>query len=183
MAKLLVTDPQEIQMIIEAIAYYDPTRIDWDEREHGTMPAISELGGLERYIDQVPVLDPLGVQIIDDVVVRDEDGEIVYTLTPLTDGEGLPVLDSEGNPMFIPETVDVPRTRSVNKLRVNTAKKALHDDALQAITDAEEAEAAIDSDLDSRKATIRAALASWETVTQAQLKQAVRYLLKKDLRE
>jgi len=52
MAKLLVTHPSGLQEVIEVGPggdFYDPSRVDWDDRIHGTLPVEkNEVGGWKR---------------------------------------------------------------------------------------------------------------------------------------
>ena len=68
-------------------------------------------------------------------------------------------------------------------LCVNAAQKDLHDAAVSAREAAEANEVAVDDDLRTRREQVRALLADWDSVTAAQLKQIIRWLVKKELRQ
>jgi len=187
MPKLLVTTPRNIQKIIQIGingAYFDNRYVDWDERIHGALPDFTELGGIERYIDHEPVLDPkTGEQIIDTVYLTNEEGHIIYTDTPMVDERGDPLRDDSGNIRYIPQVKDIPRTREVIKTRVNAEKKALHDAAVLARQEKKQEKQNLNNDISTRRQQVRALIPDWDNVTTAQLKAIVRYLLMKDLRE
>ena len=55
MNKLLINAPSGKQELIEAVAYFDPARVLWDESVNGAIPAIT-LGGMTR-VGNTLVLD------------------------------------------------------------------------------------------------------------------------------
>jgi hypothetical protein len=68
-------------------------------------------------------------------------------------------------------------------LKVDLAKKAIHDAAVAAKEAAKQAKEDLELDLESRKDQIRALLADWDNLTLTQLRQILRYFVKKELKE
>ncbi len=67
MAKLLVNNPANEQEVIEVGpggGYFDESRVLWDERKHGDLPAI-QLGGMVATDVAEPVLDDAGQPVLD----------------------------------------------------------------------------------------------------------------------